>query len=213
MQLIDGRPRVEGDVKIRKRVWLCAVALALPGMILLSAKIHAGTAQDVSCSNIELKYEGPTATTKCLQLDDFGNRTEAKIQRLIAQDKSYELILTYYAGKFHTYFPIRSLQQQVDDAAYFADTDNWLPEQKFGGFDVAVFNGFVKSGDKPTLCAAFSRYSGLSSGPYEYEGGTGYRNHTTGLYCAFSGQAALLSPPDNFYRLIESVIGKSHLPQ
>src|SRR5437764_876997 len=76
----------------------------------------------------------------------------------------------------------------------------------------AAFEGFQKAGDLPALCAGFSRYSGLSTGPYEYEGGTGYRNHAVGLYCALSGQAALVNPPDNFYRVVEDALGKLHLP-
>jgi hypothetical protein len=160
-----------------------------------------------------LKYDGPATTTRCLQLDQFGNQTEVKVQRLIAKSDSSELILTYLAGKFRTYFPIKPLRQQIDDAGYFNDTDNWRAERKFGGFDIAAFDGFDKAGGAPILCAGFSRYSGRSSGPYEYEGGPGASNHAIGLFCVFSGQAALINPIDNFYRVVDDVIAKLHLPQ
>jgi hypothetical protein len=199
---------------MERRIIDCLFTLALMASVkaLLPAPSFAESAQDVDCSTIDLKYDGPATTTKCMALDRFGNQTETKFQRLVAESSSYEMIVTYSAAKFHAYLPIRSLQQQVDDAGYFGDTDNWQPTQKFGGFDIAVFEGFAKAGDKPVLCAAFSRYGG-NPGNYEFDGGPGFKNLAEGLYCAFSGQSALISPVDNFYRLIEDVIGKLHWPQ
>ena len=199
---------------MKRRILTCLSALTLvaSSTALLPGPSHAADAQEVSCSAIELKYDGPATMTKCLQLDQFGNQTEVKIQRLIAETSSSQLIITYYAAKFRTYFPIRPLRQVINDAHYFSGTDNWQAEQKYAGFDIAAFDGLGKAGDPPTLCAGFVRYSG-QPGNYEFDNGPGYRNVAQGLYCVFSGQAALINPPDNFYRLVEDVIGKLHLPQ
>ena len=191
---------------------LAVFTLALCAGVLCSGSLHAASMNEVSCSGFTLSYDGPSATSRCYELDEEGNQTEVKIQRLVAKGASFEMVVTYSAGKFHTYFPIRSLRQQVEENAYFSDTDNWQAEQKFGGFDMAIFQGFAKAGDLPALCVAFSRYGGQSTGPYEYDGGVGFRNIAEGLYCALSGQAALVNPPDNFYRLIEGVIGQLQFP-
>jgi hypothetical protein len=147
-----------------------------------------------------------------MQLDQFGNQTEAKLQRLVAKGTSYELILTYTASKFRTYLPIRSLRHIIEKNSFFSRTDNWQAIQKFAGFDFAAFNGYGKAGDPPLLCAGFARYSG-EPGVGEFEGGPGYKNLADGVYCVLSGDSTLIHPVDNFYRLVESVIGKLHLPR
>jgi hypothetical protein len=126
--------------------------------------------KDVSCNSFDIGYDGQAATKKCFELHQYGNQTEVKIKRLIAEDTSYEMIVTYSAGLFRTYFPIRPLREQIEGANYFSDTDNWLATKQYAGFEIAVFEGFAKAGDPAALCAAFSRYTGVESGAYEFEG-------------------------------------------
>jgi hypothetical protein len=188
------------------------MALVL-AMVALPVAAQADQMNVVNCDGFDITYDAPGAKQTCYDLDVSGNQTDAEYKRLTSQAANYELTLTYAVGKFRTYFPMRSLREQIEDAAYFADTDDWLGVKKFGGFEVAVFDGFQSAGSKPTLCAAFSRYSGNMSGQYEYPGGPGFPHHALGLYCVFADQQALLNPPDNFYRVVEEAIGRLHLPQ
>jgi hypothetical protein len=108
---------------------------------------------------------------------------------------------------------LRPLQQTIEGEHFFADTDNWQPVKKSGGFEIAAFNGFVKTGDAPILCAGFARYSGEPGGHYEFPDGPGYKNLDDGIYCVFANQAALMNSVDSFYRIVEDEIGKLHFPQ
>jgi hypothetical protein len=173
---------------------------------------HSDAMKEVSCSEIGLKYGGTATKTKCLQLDQVGNQTEVEIQRLIVDNATNELIVSYYASKFRTYLPLESLRQIVNGNRYFAETENWQAIHKYAGFEIAAFNGLGKSGDAPILCAGFARFSG-EPGNYEFDGGPGYKNLTEGIYCVSSGGAALISPIDNFYSVVDGVIGKLQLPQ
>src|SRR5260221_5534740 len=175
-------------------VWLAMVAYAIAA--------HSEELKDVDCTGFALSYDGHYATQKCSELDRYGNQTEAVYKRLTIKDTAYEMLVTYAEGKFRTYFPEQSLRDQIEGAHYFSDTDNWQTIRNYGGFEVAVFEGYQKAGSPPILCAGFSRYSGNQSGQYEYPGGPGYPHSALGLYCAFSGQAALINPIDNFYRLM-----------
>ena len=178
-----------------------------------AAPCLADDMKTVSCSGFELSYSDASAKQSCAELDQQGNQTEAEYKRLEAETSSYFLTVTVGEGKFKTYFPERELRDQVDSAHFFADTDNWLEIRKFAGFEIAAFDGYRTAGATPTLCVAFSRYTGNMSGQYEYPGGPGYKNHTLGLYCPLTGQAALINPPDNLYRAAEDAIGKLQLPQ
>jgi hypothetical protein len=166
--------------------------------------------KDVSCSSIELKYDGPATTTKCLQLDQIGNQTEADVQRIIVHTSSSELVVTYVASKFRTYLPEHPLRHIIE-SEFFQDTDNWQAEHKYAGFDVAAFNGYDKPGDPPFLCAGFARFSG-SPGNYEFDDGPGYKILAEGIYCVSSGAAALTNPVDNFYRIVDGVLEEVHFP-
>jgi hypothetical protein len=199
-------------MKISTTICLSILALGALGTSLLPSISRAADMKEVACSAIDLKYDGEATTTKCMQVDDVGNQTEAQVQRIIVKTSTSEMIVTYYAGRFRTYFPLRPLHHMIEQGGYFADIDNWQAEHKFGGFDIAAFNGFGKAGDAPTLCAGFARYSG-QPGNYEFDGGPGYKNLAEGIYCVFSGEAALINPVDNFYRVVEGVLGKMHLPQ
>ena len=199
-------------MKISTAICLSILALGALGTSLLPGISRAADMKEVACSAIDLKYDGEATMTKCMQVDDVGNQTEAQVQRIIVKTSTSEMIVTYYTGKFRTYFPLRSLHNMIEQGRYFADIDNWQAERKFGGFDIAAFNGFGKTGDAPTLCAGFARFSG-QPGNYEFPDGPGYKNVAEGIYCVFSGEAALIDPVDNFYRVVEGVLGKMHLPQ
>jgi hypothetical protein len=184
---------------------LLVAAIAIPCL--------ADDLKPVSCSGFAIVYNDPVSKQECAEADTYGNQTEVAYKRLNAETDSYFLTVFFAEGKFRTYFPMRPLRAQIDDSHYFSDTDNWLDIRKFGGFEVAVFEGYEKAGSAPTLCAAFSRYSGSQANNYEFDGGPGFPHHTVGLYCAFKGQAALLNPPDNFYRVVQDALGKLQMPQ
>jgi hypothetical protein len=189
----------------------CAIFLALTiAVAAVAGPARAGDMKEVSCSTIALKYSGDAKETKCLYYDDVGNQTEAIVQRLIVKTGTSELIVSHTASKFRTYLPMRSLRSMID-GGYFSDTDNWQAETKYAGFDIAAFNGYESSGSQPVLCAAFARYSG-NPGNYEFDDGVGYKNVAEGIYCAFSGQAALINPIDNFYRVVEDALSKMQFP-
>jgi hypothetical protein len=189
----------------------CAIFVALTvAVAAVAGPARAGDMKEVSCSTIALKYSGDAKETKCLYYDDVGNQTEAVIQRIIVKTGTSELIVSHTASKFRTYLPIRPLRSSID-GQYFSDTDNWQAETKYAGFDIAAFNGYENSGSQPVLCAAFARYSG-NPGNYEFDGGVGYKNLAEGIYCAFSGQAALINPIDNFYRVVEDALSKVQFP-
>lgn len=196
-----------GQVTIR--ILRCAIFAALAA-IALAGPARAGNMKEVSCSTIELKYSGDAKETKCLYYDDVGNQTEAVTQRIIVKTDTSELIVSHTASKFRTYLLLRPLRSIVD-GTYFSDTDNWQAETKYAGFDIAAFNGYQSSGSQPVLCAAFARYSG-NPGNYEFDEGVGYKNLAEGIYCAFSGQAALINPIDNFYHVVEDALSKMHFP-
>jgi hypothetical protein len=200
---------MRGQVTIR--FLRCAILAALAiGAAVFARPACAGAMNEVSCSSIALKYTGEARETKCLYYDDVGNQTEVVVQRIIVKLGTSELIVSHTASKFRTYLPIQPLRSTVN-GQYFSDTDNWQPEAKYAGFDIAAFNGYEKSGSQPVLCAAFSRYSG-NPGNYEFDGGVGYKNEAEGIYCAFSGQAALINPIDNFYRVVEDALSKVQFP-
>jgi len=85
---------------------LAVFTLALCAGVLCSGSLHAASMNEVSCSGFTLSYDGPSATSRCYELDEEGNQTEVKIQRLVAKGASFEMVVTYSAAKFHTYFPI-----------------------------------------------------------------------------------------------------------
>ena len=189
----------------------CAILAVLAiGAGAFASPACAGEMKEVSCNTIALKYSGEARETKCLYYDDVGNQTEAVVQRIIVKFDTSELIVSHTAGRFRTYLPIQPLRGTVN-GQYFSDTDNWQPETKYAGFDIAAFNGYESSGSQPVLCAAFARYSG-NPGNYEFDAGVGYRNLAEGIYCAFSGQAALINPIGNFYRVVEDALSKTQFP-
>jgi hypothetical protein len=183
--------------------------------LLLMATAPAGHAEElksVSCTGFAMSYADPTAKISCRQLESYGTQTEAAYSEIEAETDSYFLTVQYAKAKFRTYFPARSLRSQIDAAHYFADTDNWQEVRKFDGFEVAAFNGYQKAGDAPVLCAGFLRYSGTQAANYEYDSGPGFPQFAIGLYCAFSGQAALVNPIDNFYRVVQDALRKVTFP-
>ena len=183
--------------------------------IVLLATATAGHAEDlkpVSCNGFALSYTDPPAKITCSQLEDYGNQTEAAYSQIEAQTDAYFFTVQYAKAKFRTYFPAHTLRSQIDAAHYFADTDNWQEIRKFDGFEVAAFNGYQKAGGAPILCAGFLRYSGTQAANYEYDAGPGFPKFAIGLYCAFSGQAALINPIDNFYRVVEDALRKVTFP-
>lgn len=190
------------------RIAACAALL----LSVSAAVAHADDLKPTSCTDFELAYSDPAATIKCASLDSYGNQTEVAYSEIEAETDSYYLTVLYAKAKFRTYFPMRSLRNQVDGAHYFSDTDNWQETRQFGGFEVAAFNGYQKAGDQPILCAGFSRYSGKQAANYEYDGGPGFPIHAAGLYCAFKGQAALVNPIDNFYRVVQDALSKITFP-
>ncbi len=185
------------------------VALTITA-VAFAGPARAGDMKEVSCSTIALKYNGEARETKCLYYDDVGNQTETVDQRLIVKTGTSELIVSHTASKFRTYLLLRPLRN-LTEGRYFSETDNWQAETKYAGFDIAAFNGYESSGSQPTLCAAFARYSG-NPGNYEFDDGVGYKNLAEGIYCAFSGQAALINPIDNFYRVVEDALNKVTFP-
>ena len=186
------------------------LALAAP---VLPSPALAADINDVSCSSIELGYSGEATTTQCRTVDKTGIQTTVSIQQLIATTATSELVVNHYATKFNTYMVLRSLRDTIEREHFFSDTDNWQVTKKSAGFEFAVFEGFAKSGDAPTLCAGFARYSGEPGNHFEFPDGPGYKNLDDGIYCVFAGQSALINPVDNFYRVIEDVIGKLRFPQ
>ncbi len=193
------------------RLYSCVCALVL--LVAASSGALGDEMKIVSCSGFALSYGDASAKLTCAELDQQGNQTEAEYKRLEAETSSYFLTVTVGEGKFRTYFPARELRDQVNGAHFFADTDNWLETRKYAGFEMAAFDGYRTAGAAPTLCVAFGRYTGNMSGQYEFPGGPGFKNHTLGLYCPLTGQAALINPPDNLYRVTEDAIGKLQLPQ
>jgi len=136
----------------------CAILAVLAiGAGAFASPACAGEMKEVSCNTIALKYSGEARETKCLYYDDVGNQTEAVVQRIIVKFDTSELIVSHTAGRFRTYLPIQPLRGTVN-GQYFSDTDNWQPETKYAGFDIAAFNGYESSGSQPVLCAAFARY-------------------------------------------------------
>jgi hypothetical protein len=123
---------------------------------------------------------------------------------------STQFVISYTASKFKTYLLMRPVRSIVE-GQYFSDTDNWQPSTKYAGFEIAAFNGYKSSGSTPVLCAAFARFSG-NPGNYEFDAGVGYKNLADGIYCAFSGQAALINPIDNLYRAAEDALAKVTFP-
>jgi hypothetical protein len=57
----------------------------------------------------------------------------------------------------------------------------------------------------------FVRYTG-SAGNYEFDGGPGTRNATTGMYCADPGFLTPAQQKEGFYNVAEQVIAKLRLP-
>lgn len=172
----------------------------------------AASMKEVDCSVLDLKYEAPATKVRCLQLDDVGNQTEVKIERIVATNESSELIFTHYASKFRTYLRLTPLQNTIESEGYFSAIENWQTPEKYAGFDISAFNGVQKSGDAPALCAGFARFSG-SPGNYEFDNGPGYKNLDDGIYCVFSGNTGLFNPIENFYRVVEDKISKVNIPQ
>jgi hypothetical protein len=188
-----------------------AVAAAIGASTILLGATHAeaGEMKEVSCSAIEMKYTGG-GDIACYSYDDQGNQTEAVTQRIVVKTHSSEFVVSYTASKFKTYLLMRPLRSLVE-GQYFADTDNWQLSTKYAGFEIAAFNGYESSGSTPVLCAAFARFSG-NPGNYEFDSGVGYKNLADGIYCALSGQAALINPIDNLYRVVEDALGKVAFP-
>jgi hypothetical protein len=203
--------KIEGD-QVKAPLIKGAVAGAVLLLAIATTTGHAEDLQQVSCSGFALTYADPAAKITCSQLESYGNQTEAAYSEINAETDSYFFRILYAKAKFHTYFPMRSLRAQIDSSHYFMDTDNWQEIRKFEGFEIAAFNGYQKAGGEPILCAGFSRYSGSQAANYEYDGGPGYPQHATGIYCAFSGQAALINPIDNFYRLVQDALSKMTFP-
>jgi len=184
-------------------------------VLLLAANAASGHAADLkptSCSGFTLAYNDPGAKITCASLDDYGNQTEAVYNQLNAETGAYFFTIQYAKAKFHTYFPEQSLRAMINGSSYFSDTDNWQDIRNFSGFQIAAFNGYQKAGDQPILCAGFLRYSGTQAANYEYDGGPGFPKFTTGLYCAYTGQAALINPIDNFYRIVQDALSKVTFP-
>jgi hypothetical protein len=194
---------------VTNRFLKCAICVAL-AIAAAAGPARAGDMKEVSCSTIQLKYSGDARETKCLYYDDVGNQTEVVTQRIVVKTGTSELIVSHTASKFRTYLLLHPLRTLIE-GAYFSDTDNWQPETKYAGFDIAAFNGYESSGSQPVLCAAFARYSG-NPGNYEFDDGVGYKNLAEGIYCAFSGQAALINPIDNFYHVVEDALSKVQFP-
>ncbi len=185
----------------------CALACAL-ALLCSMPKARSEQMKEVPCSNIDLKYSGE-GTSKCYFYDYLGNQTESVNQRIVVKTSSYEFIVSHTASKFRTYLLLRPVRSVVTE--YFADTDNWQPTQKYAGFDLAAFDGYTSSGGQPILCVGFARFSG-NPGNYEFDDGVGYKNLADGIYCAFSGQAALINPIDNFYHVVEDALNKVTFP-
>jgi hypothetical protein len=183
--------------------------------LMLTATPRPSDAEElkpVSCTGFALAYSDPTAKLKCASLDSYGNQTEAVYDQISAETATYFFAMQYAKAKFRTYFTAQSLRNMINDSNYFSDTDNWQEVRSFSGFEVAAFNGYQKAGDPPILCAGFLRYSGTQAANYEYDGGPGFPQFATGIYCAFSGQAALINPIDNFYRVVQDALAKVTFP-
>ncbi len=184
-------------------------------ILFLGASIavaHADDLKPTSCTGFELAYSDPGATIKCASLDSYGNQTEVAYSQITAENSAYFFTVQYAKAKFHTYFPERTLRTVINSTSYFADTDNWQDVRNFGGFQIAAFNGYQKAGDQPILCAGFLRYSGTQAANYEYDNGPGFPRFATGIYCAFTGQAALINPIDNLYRVVQNALAKVTFP-
>lgn len=162
-----------------------------------------------SCSSIEMKYSGE-GTATCYFYDDQGNQTETISQRIVIKTSTYEFVVSHTASKFRTYLLLQPVRNVIT-GQYFNDTDNWQPAEKYGGFELAAFNGYESSGSQPVLCVGFARFSG-NPGNYEFDAGVGYKNLADGVYCAFSGQAALANPISNFYHIVEDALNKVTFP-
>ena len=196
-----------------KSIWIGrAIACAILFLVASIAVAHAEDLKPTSCTGFELAYSDPGATIKCASLDSYGNQTEVAYSQITAENSAYFFTVQYAKAKFHTYFAARTLRQMIDSADYFADTDNWQDVRNFSGFQIAAFNGYQKAGDQPILCAGFLRYSGTTAANYEYDAGPGFPRFAIGIYCAFSGQAALINPIDNFYRVVQDVLNKVTFP-
>jgi len=202
---------ISAVIETRASLLGAAVAAAIGAMSILfgATDAKAGQMKEVSCSTVEMKYASG-GNTACYYYDDQGNQTEAVIQRIVVKTDSAEFVVSYTASKFKTYLLMRPVRSIIE-GQYFTDTDNWQPSTKYAGFEIAAFNGYESSGSKPILCAAFAQFSG-NPGNYEFDAGVGYKNLADGIYCALSGQAALINPIDNLYRVVEEALNKVTFP-
>ena len=184
------------------------------GVLLAVARVacaEADSLASVSCDGFALGYSGAADKKSCRTGDLEGNAgqnvawTESQIEVTSA---AFYLVVTYAEGKFRTYFPGRSPQEEVGSNPSFKDISNWQPKPSIRGFEVALFDAVAIANNATVSCAVFVGHGAPLGGPYEYPDGPGYKTVLTGYYCPSS----INVQADAFVSSLEDVIDKLQLP-
>ena len=183
-------------------VWLVAVALVAAGGPALAG--------EVSCDGFALGYDGPAKKKTCTVEDNSTADLELETKILDITDQTFSLWVTYDHAGMRTYIPAHSVTDLLQSFS-FTHVEQWGVSRNIRGFDVVAFNGVPKGVKYELTCALFARYSG-NPGNYEFDGGPGTRNATTGMYCVDPGFLSPAEEKTGFYDVVEHVIAKLHLP-
>jgi hypothetical protein len=191
-----------------------SIGLALTAWLVAGALIaRAGPAfaGEVSCDGFALGFDGPAKKKTCTVEDNSTADLELETKILDVTDQTYSLWVTYDHAGMRTYIPAHSVTDLLRGSSSFTHVEQWGVSRSIRGFDVVAFNGVLKGANYELTCGLFARYSG-NPGNYEFDGGPGTRNATTGLYCADPGYLSPAQEKTGFYDVVEKVIAKLHLP-
>ena len=183
--------------------WLVAVALVAAGGPALAG--------EVSCDGFALGYDGPAKKKTCTVQDNSTADLELETKTLDVTDQTFSLWVTYNHAGMRTYIPAHSVTDLLRSFSSFTHVEQWGVSRNIRGFDVVAFNGVPKGVKYELTCALFARYSG-NPGNYEFDGGPGTRNATTGMYCVDPGFLSPAEEKTGFYDVVEHVIARLHLP-
>jgi hypothetical protein len=176
----------------------------------LTAAAGPALAGEVSCDGFALGYDGEAKKKTCTVQDNSSANLEMETKILDVSGQTFALWVSYDHAGMRTYIPFRSITEILRSTS-FSHVEPLGVSRHIQGFDVIAFNGVPKGQNYELTCALFSRYTG-SAGNYEFDGGPGTRNATTGMYCADPGFLTPAQQKEGFYTVAEQVIAKLHLP-